>query len=355
MPARKEFSKADCDMMVRRYYSGESIYTIRKAFGVDKRVIGRVFSELGVTIRPRHETAKRSISTLPEKVVASIIDHCRNGLRQTEIAAIEGVSVDKVRYVVRKFSYGRLSHTVYSRYRSINEYSFLIDSADRNYWLGFLMADGNIYVRGSGAKVISILLAGKDFDHLQKFAEFIGYDGRFYDHKGSGFAGSKDGKRISISSAVMASSLNLFGVFERKSGKEAFDDTLAMDPDVWRGYLDGDGWVSVCSNVRPMIGLCGSFEVCNQFSDFCKSLGVKSCTISKNGESIWSCNISGEQVTKVLDVLYNRPGPALRRKQIAAHAILAADWSSKYVLKAKIKKIHPKPPTTAITLSHAPG
>ena len=48
----------------------------------------------------------------------------------------------------------------------------VIDTAEKAYWLGFLAADGCVYIRENNATIL-LNLSQKDINHLQKFKTFM--------------------------------------------------------------------------------------------------------------------------------------------------------------------------------------
>lgn len=57
-----------------------------------------------------------------------------------------------------------------------NRYIFdKIDTEEKAYWLGFLYADWSV---GSKEDKIELSLAACDYNHIQKFKDFIGLDNK---------------------------------------------------------------------------------------------------------------------------------------------------------------------------------
>jgi DNA-binding transcriptional regulator WhiA len=63
--------------------------------------------------------------------------------------------------------FGRKIHTV-------NETIFDSITEASAYWIGFLMADGNVHNAKHGSPIIRLALGAKDRDHILKFAQFTG-------------------------------------------------------------------------------------------------------------------------------------------------------------------------------------
>ena len=92
----------------------------------------------------------------------------------TEIGKICGVSGDTIEYWRRKHDISK--HIIKRKKYSVNESFFdIIDTEEKAYWLGFIMADGCICTSNSSSpnNRLSIILNQKDKDHLIKFKKAI--------------------------------------------------------------------------------------------------------------------------------------------------------------------------------------
>lgn len=95
------------------------------------------------------------------------------------------------------------THTYKADYRVFKE----IDSEEKAYWLGFIAADGTIYVREENASV-KINLSRIDRDHLVKFREFMKSNVKIKDHiQTEGFSNNSKMSEIVFNSKEMAQDL----------------------------------------------------------------------------------------------------------------------------------------------------
>ena len=147
-----------------------------------------------------------------------------------------------------------------------------IDSEEKAYFLGLLIADGNVFKDDTGRQAsISITLDLEDEYMLLKFKEIlqattnIGYDGR-----GCG--------QIAVRSNIMANDLQNYGVVPRKS-------LITYLPNIEdkymnhliRGILDGDGSIraeqtTINNRFAHYIGFCGSQQLMEDIRNYCKKL-----------------------------------------------------------------------------------
>lgn len=144
-----------------------------------------------------------------------------------------------------------------------------IDCEEKAYFLGLLIADGNVFIPSDGGRQasISITLDLNDEYMLQKFKDIvnsntsIGHDGR-----GCG--------QIAVRSNIMAKDLAKYGVVPRKSEytylPEIEDKYMSH---LIRGILDGDGSIQAKLNKNNKflhsISFCGTHQLMQDISDYC--------------------------------------------------------------------------------------
>ena len=153
-----------------------------------------------------------------------------------------------------------------------NEHYFdSIDTEEKAYWLGFIWADGcivNSYVERKSYSV-EIGISVKDFNHLEKFCEFIGLPkDRIHTRKAKETI--VNGRvvhtglicRIKLSSKHMWNKLVNLGCCSNKTYNEIFPCLdIFKTPDLIhhfiRGFFDGDGWIYIDCQNRLITGICG--------------------------------------------------------------------------------------------------
>lgn len=189
-----------------------------------------------------------------------------------------------------------------------------LNTSDKAYWTGFLMADGAIYGR-----YVSLSLASKDVVHLEKFRAAIGADYPIFSlHK----YGTRT-HRIQLGSKLMVEDLAAHGVSPRKSFT-AIPPCLSrsLERDFWRGMIDGDGSI-VFAKDRPTVKLFGSFDSCLAFCEFVDRVCGHRYRISKH-KSIFCIEVSrGGHAASLLRLLYDNAVTSLDRKAERARTAMA--------------------------------
>lgn len=112
-----------------------------------------------------------------------------------------------------------------------------IDNEQKAYWLGFIWADGHVAQKAPWTVIVQI----KDIEHLQQFANAIGYTGEIKTVKGSGFNSEAIHGRLVICRKTMCDVLNKLG--RNNENMSIPNISKKLIPHFIRGYFDGDGSV----------------------------------------------------------------------------------------------------------------
>ena len=170
------------------------------------------------------------------------------------------------------------------KYSVDDSYFSVIDTEDKAYFLGFIMADGSL-LKGSHTSEyvrVGIHVNQRDIDILQKFKFFTKSEHTI-------FIGNKfNDCALRFVSKQMVEELISYGIVPKKTGKEKLD--LQRVPaklyrHVVRGLIDGDGWISFGNYLGrdiSSIGLCGSYDICNFVQEyFTMVIGTGTLKVSK--------------------------------------------------------------------------
>jgi hypothetical protein len=252
--------------------------------------------------------------TSPE-VERKIISLYNSGLSSVKIQKKLGVNPTTILYIVKRNGFPTRTTQQTSRRYTFNERFFeRIDTEEKAYWLGFILADGCI----SRGKDVIIALKASDKNHLDKFIKSIGGNNKYYIRKNNGGYNHCTAAFLAIRSEKMYDDLVKLGITERKSGKEKMPPTVPsyLLRHFWRGVVDGDG--HVCVNNQPPyeyleIGLCGSKSIVSDFSTFIMdSIGIHP-KVSPD-HSIWKTKTGCSHALKLCALLYDNSMIFLDRK-----------------------------------------
>lgn len=145
------------------------------------------------------------------------------------------------------------------------DYFHIIDTEEKAYFLGFLMADGCVKHRQCSQPSIELTLNRKDLEILERFHAALGTTNKIYS------TSTREDMWVRVHSQQMADDLKVYGVVPRKTGYERFpQDKIPqiLHRHFIRGFFDGDGWVTLTTshgkpNRRIAIGFCGNKDMLN--------------------------------------------------------------------------------------------
>jgi intein-encoded DNA endonuclease-like protein len=201
-----------------------------------------------------------------------------------------------------------------------------IDSEEKAYWLGFILADGCVSIRAGHKKDLSIGL--KDKGHLKKFISSIHGNNRIRTYVWKG----KEYESISIRCQKLCDDLIQMGITPRKSMTVTVPIiSKNLYRHFWRGVVDGDGSLGIYINKNRYnhksftISLVGNKNIILGFIDFIqKNIDVSlSCYSDKR---IFATKTTNEKAIPIIKLLYENASIFMDRKhQLANHMI--KEWS----------------------------
>lgn len=183
---------------------------------------------------------------------------------------------------------------------TLDESRFETITNDSAYWIGFLLADGNV-----SKNVVAVNLKTSDVAHLKKFRDFMCGNQTIRlmkDARVSGYA---------FGSIKVVKDLEKWGLVPNKSLIATAHEHLEMNPHFWRGVVDGDGTIT-----KTAIGLCGTKSVCESFLKFAKSVIDTDASVQQVKENLYQTRIgvSREKSSELARLMYDNDCVHLDRK-----------------------------------------
>lgn len=206
---------------------------------------------------------------------------------------------------------------------SVNEKYFeKIDSEEKAYWLGFLMADGCVREYRKGCFQTSFELSHKDVKVLKKFKKDVEFSGTILKNKT--LIGGKRA-RIIINNSNFSYALINHGVIPNKTGRESIPPIKrTLLKDFIRGFFDGDGCImvkfGVKRKIRAKVHFVGnSYSCLKQIKDFFIEnniqLSEKSLHLKTNSCQTYELETSSLiNIMKIIELLYNNSHIYMERK-----------------------------------------
>jgi hypothetical protein len=198
----------------------------------------------------------------------------------------------------------------FRKYLIRNDYFEVIDSEDKAYWLGFLMADG--YNSGSFIRVDI-----QDDGHLEKLRDKIYINCDMPIKKKKNIINGKDIFYLAIQDKKIISDVEYLGLVNRKSMIASYPNIDSeYDRFFIKGIFDGDGCLcySMDGNYRRYtFSIVGSYNLMKSLESILSKLNVN--IKFRKMKSIYSIYLRGNrQIIKILDWLYNGTTIHLDRK-----------------------------------------
>ena len=182
---------------------------------------------------------------------------------------------------------------------------FTCQSDIRDYWLGFIIADGTI---GKIDNLVQIGISDKDEKHLQKYANWLGIPIKSYLHKRF----NKNIVRAAFKNKKVRNYLVSIGITPNKS--KTIKLGIPLNRDILRGVLDGDGYVRQQSNKAIVEIATASIDFAHQIKDYLESENITISSI-RQGSGVYLVSIyKKEEVKKLYTLLYTDAAVFLERK-----------------------------------------
>lgn len=232
------------------------------------------------------------------------------------------LGVDTSRSAVSK-KYGNKISKARHKYH-LDEYIFEnIDTEEKAYWLGFLMADGYNH---ESKTCVAIKIQAEDIETLEQLKSFLNYDGpiHFYTRETKVSHLTREYCELYICSPIFSKILAEKGCVQGKTYALQFPEYLpkSLINHFIRGYFDGDGCLSITKRKdRASSSLIYQFNMVGtkDFVEKVKSILVEELSLTNTITMCYSkaatIRWSGKNVvTKIMKYLYKNATVYMKRK-----------------------------------------
>lgn len=230
----------------------------------------------------------------------------------------------KIKNVTDYFNSKQLATT--KKYKFNEDYFEKIDTPDKAYWLGFIYADGNVFIKkgksenSSKGATIEISLKREDEYHLNNFIKClkgnISLKTREVKLNGNIYPAS----RLLINSIKMANDLIQLGCIPRKSLVLTFPQNLSENlySHFIRGYFDGDGCISFKRYNKSfsfVATINGTYDFLSQIKIILQDNKIKSSDVKSTKSKAYEIRLYGkDNLAKLHNYLYKDAEYFLGRK-----------------------------------------
>lgn len=189
----------------------------------------------------------------------------------------------------------------------------MIDTEEKAYWLGFLMADGDVNDRTYS---IELSLQIRDIGHIEKMKAFLRTGVPVKERL---IAGKHKAGRIQVCSKKLVQDLMRYGCVPRKSLKLEFPELPAeLIPHFMRGYMDGDGTLYKRPDGQVEFSVLGTEAFLQRYQQELMKLGLNETQITCTGQEgkAFQLRYNGNRnVAVIVDYLYRDATIWLERKR----------------------------------------
>ena len=263
----KEYSED----IVQKYANNLTVSQIAREYKAHIATVTKVLEKAGCQIRKKEKLTDAFFEQEKDNIRELYLE---KGLSPEEIGKIYNKKRYQINYILDKLKITRTVSEVQRKYVLDEHFFDEIDTPNKAYILGFLYADG---CNSKTTNTITLGLNIKDKDILEKIQNAIGTNRPLQESiyvKNTPHNSEKFVERhmviLSLSSKYMSDTVEKWGLIPRKTFDLVFPDFLAEDlySHLIRGYLDGDGWVSLRTTnekhprQRLGVGMMSSMNFC---------------------------------------------------------------------------------------------
>lgn len=203
----------------------------------------------------------RKLRKLTHDQELQIFNERESGHRRNDIISKWGISERHYKNIILKFG-GELKNI--PTWCNFNiDYFEKIDSEDKAYFLGFIVADGSVSKKSNSIKIIQ-----KETNILYDFKNYIKFDGEIFTSK------TKNISNITITSSKTKRDLENLGIYSNKTMSVRYPDIPDnLQNHFMRGVFDGDGCISLRTDKRDnkqrgQVNICsGSYDFIKEYYD----------------------------------------------------------------------------------------
>lgn len=198
------------------------------------------------------------------------------------------------------------------------EFFKIIDTPEKAYWLGFLLADGWVSFRNDTPKEVGLAVKASDIKVLEDFKLATGSSHNIVTKVNKNSLSTSKLSTLCtlrITSQTFCKYAVEAGILPKKSRNLILPESALKFPDAFcRGFFDGDG--SICA--RNFCFICGSDDFAQELGDLIyinTGVELKYASLISPTSKNSIPRISGYLKDKeVLDWMYKNPNPSLERK-----------------------------------------
>lgn len=260
---RKTYTQEEKDWVTNLSNEGYTIADVMKITGFPRSPISRLFAKAGHKSwnKDTHEEIVRKMDIVKDVYLSN------DNYRCSDVAKITGIELKKVERYVCEMGIGH-EKGIKTSIQNV-DYFDNIDTQEKAYFLGWLMADGNVSIY-NGQYSIKIHIKKDDKYLIDQFQVAIGSHYPINERDSYTRGVLCHSIYISATSRHMVESLMKYGIVPRKTGTERMPDIPEeLKRHFLRGYFDGDGHaIHADGSIQYNFGFTAPRAMCQDIIDF---------------------------------------------------------------------------------------
>lgn len=297
----------DKEWLVNQYEQGKTAKEVAEQSGVAQGTISVANQKHGIDIKKIQDNI-----FYPYKQKDWLIEMMNKYESGLQISKATGFPPNSINRYIRKHNL-RPAEKEKINLELNHDFFETIDTEEKAYWLGFLMADGNVYDRGDNY-TISLKLQTKDRDSVIAFKKALKTNARLEEFERVRKGTKTYSTSLRVNSVKMANDLAQYGIVPRKSQKERISDNVSeeLKHHFVRGYFDGDGHIS-----RGSLNIATSHFMYEQLKSIFNQEGVPSDAIKRRSHpKLEVINIYRQkEIPKIAEYMYKDATIYMERKK----------------------------------------
>lgn len=242
--------------IIEKYLAGLNLYELSKIY--------RIYPSAIQALLKRNSVECRDNRTLTDKQELQLIQEYLAG--KSVQALNEQFGTTNSHRIIKRYKIETRKPGHNSRQYKLNENSFDdLSNEHAAYWLGFIYADGGI-----NKETLTIGLAIKDLNHLEKFRAFLEYKSPIELYKAKTPKGNlNDYCRLCVHSKTITQRLKNLGILKKRPNFNLILKELPKESYRYfiRGNVDGDGSLEITKRGNTRLRFLGQPDMLNWISD----------------------------------------------------------------------------------------
>ena len=235
-----KYTNEDLDKLLELYVQDNtrSLSKLGEPYGIPYTALSKRAKELGIEVHHGIEIP------LDQEKLKLAIQYYQNGLTYEQAAKKAGIGANRFRYYMRDNGLLRKSYKCQTNKTFDINFFKEINTEEKAYWFGFIMADGWINISNSRSK-FGLELQESDEDQLVAFNKSINGNIEIKHRSKERFGITSHMCYISITDQIFCQHLIDKGCVPNKTeyGEILYDIPFELKPAFLRGYIDGDGGI----------------------------------------------------------------------------------------------------------------